>query len=74
MHVARIRDIELLTGLSFLTKWTHVESLTNVHTEAIRAKLHIEEFTDQWLTDFLNSDVPFDLQMSDITVDQCNVY
>jgi len=71
MHVARIRDVELLTGLSFLTKWSHVESLTNVHTESIRAKLQIEEFSDRWLTDFVNSDVSYQLQKSDKTVAEC---
>ena len=71
MHVARIRDVELLTGLSFLTKWSHVESLTNVHTESIRAKLQIEEFSDRWLSDFVNSDISYQLQASDKTAAEC---
>ena len=72
MHVARIRDVELLTGLSFLTKWSHLESITtNVHAESIGVKLKIQEFSGRWLSDFLNRDISYQLQKSEKTVKDC---
>ena len=71
MHVARIRDVELLTGLSLLTKWSHVESLTNVHTESVRVKLQIQEFSGRWLSDFVSRDTSYQLQKSEKTVEDC---
>ncbi|CAK8697234.1 unnamed protein product, partial [Clavelina lepadiformis] len=44
-HVARIRDVELLTGISFLSSWTHSESASQEdRVTAVRVKLRLPQF------------------------------
>ncbi|XP_076799396.1 venom phosphodiesterase 2-like [Clavelina lepadiformis] len=53
-HVARIRDVELLTGISFLSSWTHSESASQEdRVTAVRVKLRLPQFASPWLQDFL---------------------
>jgi len=55
-HIARIKDIELLTGISFFTKWSGSSSSTYVKAASIRKKLWLPEFQGQWMSDFLGPD------------------
>ena len=52
-HVARVKDIELLTGITFFPKFYSV----NVNA-AIRFKLRLPQFTSEWLIDFLSTVPP----------------
>nr|XP_002124677.1 venom phosphodiesterase 2-like [Ciona intestinalis] len=54
-HVARLRDVEILTGLSFLPKWTHAQNVDQeTRVEATRLRLRLPQFDSQWMMDFLN--------------------
>ncbi|CAK8697231.1 unnamed protein product [Clavelina lepadiformis] len=55
-HVARIRDVELLTGISFLSTWFHTNAASQVQRlSALRVKLQLPQFTSLWLQDFRSS-------------------
>uniref|UniRef100_H2YLL8 SMB domain-containing protein n=1 Tax=Ciona savignyi TaxID=51511 RepID=H2YLL8_CIOSA len=48
-HVARIRDVELLTGISFLPTWTHSQNANQeTRIEATRLRLRLPQFDSQW--------------------------
>nr|XP_002120081.1 venom phosphodiesterase 2-like isoform X2 [Ciona intestinalis] len=54
-HVARLRDVEILTGLSFLPKWTHAQNVDQeTRVEVTRLRLRLPQFNSQWMMDFLN--------------------
>jgi len=55
-HIARIKDVELLTGISFFTKWSGSSSSSDVKAATIRKKLWLSEFQGQWMSDFLGKD------------------
>ena len=46
-HVARVRDIELLTGITFFPGFQSGEE------SKIRFRLRLPQFTSQWIYDFL---------------------
>ncbi|XP_078481521.1 venom phosphodiesterase-like [Ciona intestinalis] len=53
-HVARLRDVEILTGLSFLPIWTHAQNVDQeTIIEATRLRLRLPQFDSQWMNDFL---------------------
>jgi len=58
-HVATIDDVEKITNLKFLTKWTHVAENNQHHNDAVRKKLYMQEFRQPWLDEFLNKDKPY---------------
>jgi len=56
-HIARIKDVELLSGMSFFTKWSGSSSSSDVKAATIRRKLWLPEFQGQWMSDFLSKDL-----------------
>uniref|UniRef100_H2ZDI1 Extracellular Endonuclease subunit A domain-containing protein n=1 Tax=Ciona savignyi TaxID=51511 RepID=H2ZDI1_CIOSA len=59
-HVARIRDVELLTGISFLPIWTHSRDVhQETRIEAIRLRLNLPGSDNQWMKLFLNEPLDY---------------
>lgn len=55
--MARIKDVELLTGISFLSKWTSGPSSDPLQRfEAVRTKTWLPSFSGEWMSDFLAGD------------------
>nr|XP_039256745.1 venom phosphodiesterase 2-like [Styela clava] len=58
-HVARIKDVELLTKISFFSKQVSSPTAnTDSHLSAIRTKMHIPQMADDWVQDFLSGVTP----------------
>ncbi|XP_039265266.2 venom phosphodiesterase 2-like [Styela clava] len=57
-HVARLRDVELLTAVSFLSNWRNADSTQDERMEAIRLKVHLPEFEKDWMQDFKENITP----------------
>ncbi|CAK8697230.1 unnamed protein product [Clavelina lepadiformis] len=56
-HVARIRDVEMLAGISLFPTWTRSDKQEE-KLFALGVKVRLPQFTSEWLQDFLTIEPP----------------
>jgi len=54
-HIARIKDVEILSGISVFSAWTGSSSTSEVKAATIRKKLWLPQMNGEWLNDFINN-------------------